>query len=164
MKWAHLALFPPFWPYLLFGARWECPLTFQKIKKSDQNLANYCHLKVRPIDMELISRNIFIPNSSYYPTYCIGFCYGMTREIIDRLLLQVPKTRYYYIEGVYLTGILRRKAGLKPPLSIRNGPLMCQHLNDLRFLAKRFQIEYTSTTVEGLIHEAHQKKFDLVAQ
>ena len=54
-------LFAPFWPYLLFGARWECPLSFRsfnrvddftqhikKSKKSGQNLATYGHLKVRP--------------------------------------------------------------------------------------------------------------------
>lgn len=101
---------------------------------------------------------------NYYPTYCAGSCYGMTREVIDRLLAQVSQTRFYYLDNIYLTGILRRKASLKPPTPIHNGPLMCQHLADLRFLAKRFQIEYKSTTVDELIREAHQKKFELVAQ
>ena len=41
---------------------------------------------------------------------------------------------------------------------------MCQHLKDLKFLQKKFHIEYQSTDVQQLLKEAHQKKFDIISQ
>ena len=49
-------------------------------------------------------------------------------------------------------------------VAIKNGPLLCQHLKDLKFLQKKFQIEYKSNEVEKLLREAHQKKFEVVSQ
>ena len=74
----------------------------------------------------------------------------------------VAKTRFYYVDSVYITAILRRKSGIKPPAAIHNGPLMCQHLGELRFLQKRYQLEYSATEIDQLHFEAHQKKLELV--
>jgi len=39
-----LALFTPFWPYLLFGARWKCPLIFGSLIDELKNLIFFGHL------------------------------------------------------------------------------------------------------------------------
>ena len=36
----------------------------------------------------------------FYPTHCgEGSCMGMTQEIIEQILKDVPNTYYYYIAG-----------------------------------------------------------------
>ena len=35
-----------------------------------------------------------------------GSCISMTKEIVDRILLEVPKTNYYYISGTFLSNLI----------------------------------------------------------
>ena len=103
-----------------------------------------------------------------------GSCISMTKEIVDRILLEVPKTNYYYISGtfnwsnvslydskiiseVYMTGILRRKAQLKTPSTIHNGQLYCQNMNDIKQLAKRYSLQYTGKTIEENLKQAYER-------
>lgn len=48
----------------------------------------------------------------YYPEYCSGFTYTMTRDIAHKLLLTSQTIPFVSIEDVFLTGFTRQKANV----------------------------------------------------
>ena len=59
---------------------------------------------------------------------------------------------------IYLTGILRRKSPtLKAPAPIRNGQLYCQNMREVKMLAKRFNLQYTGSSIEENLKQAYEK-------
>ncbi|CBY33579.1 unnamed protein product [Oikopleura dioica] len=92
----------------------------------------------------------------FFPTYCQAGCFGLSRDVVKDILAMVPQTRYFYQPQKYISGILRKKTERAPPIGLKNGPLMCQHLDDMRFLSKRYNLSYNSGSIEGMLREAHE--------
>lgn len=55
-----------------------------------------------------------------YPPYCEGFAYVMSPDLPLKLYNASLDTKYYWIDDVYVTGILARKLGLQHSKFIRN--------------------------------------------
>ncbi|KAH9400967.1 hypothetical protein TYRP_002549 [Tyrophagus putrescentiae] len=49
-------------------------------------------------------------SEAYYPPFCSGWAYLTTPETIIRWLCAVPKTRFFWIDDVYVTGMLRKSS------------------------------------------------------
>ena len=46
----------------------------------------------------------------FYPSHCgEGSCVGMTKEIIEQILKEVPSTYYYYMKGFKLNTTIKSK-------------------------------------------------------
>lgn len=50
---------------------------------------------------------------SYFPAYCGGFAYVMSRSVLHSLYEASTRTPYFFIEDVYTTGFCRHKAGIE---------------------------------------------------
>ena len=48
----------------------------------------------------------------YYPTFVLGSAYIIGRNAVDRLLANVPFTSFLWLEDVFTTGMVAKKAKL----------------------------------------------------
>ncbi|WKX96357.1 hypothetical protein Q1695_012647 [Nippostrongylus brasiliensis] len=46
-----------------------------------------------------------------YPTFCLGWCYIATVPALDYILYNVPSKRFFWLEDVFITGILNCEKG-----------------------------------------------------
>ena len=73
----------------------------------------YCHVEsgapaMRNVnDKWYVTRDEFAPE--IYPDYCAGYAYIMTPDLAKRLLDAASTTPYFWIDDIYVTGILMRK-------------------------------------------------------
>ena len=64
---------------------------------------------------------------------------------------------YVLFTEIYITGILRRKSKIRAANSVHNGQLYCQNMNDIKQLAKRYNVQYTGNTIEENLQQAFDK-------
>ena len=48
-------------------------------------------------------------SASFYPTYCSGLAYITTIQVVTRLHKFSPVTKFFWIDDIYITGILAEK-------------------------------------------------------
>ena len=57
-----------------------------------------------------ISDDIF-PGQAFYPTYCSGAFYTFSRNVVEDIFQMALRTPLFWIEDIYITGILPRNIG-----------------------------------------------------
>lgn len=50
---------------------------------------------------------------AFFPQYCAGFGYAMSRSVVEKLYAAALTTPYFFIEDVFVTGFCRQKAGVR---------------------------------------------------
>ncbi|KAF5285514.1 hypothetical protein FQR65_LT13211 [Abscondita terminalis] len=75
-------------------------------------------------------------NGTHFPLYCLGFSTIYSPDVVNELYRVVQKTKYFWIEDVFVTGIVRSKtdiniSGIKSMYLERDGmnKIMSQRIN-----------------------------------
>lgn len=103
-----------------------------------------CVIRTAPIRNERnkwhVTRDEFAGDA--YPPFLSGWLYVATAASVDRLLQAIRPREYFWIDDLYVTGILAQRAGisltdLRPDFEIDPGPIHCciRKLQRCEFLA-----------------------------
>ena len=78
-----------------------------------------------------------------YPTYCSGLAYILTPHAVTSTLAVAPCTSFFWVDDVYMTGILVEKTGIP------------HHTIESRYMfdIQKFQAMYANSTVTGGIQK-----------
>ena len=78
----------------------------------------YCSVYYRQHVVRRISDKWYVSLAEYpyerYPDYCEGFAYIVTSDVVQKLYAASLHTKYYWIDDVYVTGILANKTRIIP--------------------------------------------------
>lgn len=90
---------------------------FQKSPDGNTNKFLYCSVYRNQGPVRDSSSKWFVPAREYpyskYPPYCEGFGYIMSRDVVRLLYQSTTSVRPYWIDDVYVTGLVAYKAGIK---------------------------------------------------
>ncbi|XP_059095959.1 beta-1,3-galactosyltransferase 5-like [Tigriopus californicus] len=78
-------------------------------------------------------------SNEYYPPYCAGSIYAVSKSMVPELLKQIEVTPLITVEDVYITGVVRTKTpfGIKHmPNAVPNPASLCQNLNERKILIR----------------------------
>ncbi|VDL78164.1 unnamed protein product [Nippostrongylus brasiliensis] len=84
---------------------------------SPQKAVFYCHRNVhgKPARSSKVGYKWVVDEKEYpgddYPTFCLGWCYIATVPALDYILYNVPSKRFFWLEDVFITGILNCEKG-----------------------------------------------------
>lgn len=87
-------------------------------KSPDGNLNNflYCSSFKNQGPVRRTNDKWFVPNHEYpfakYPQYCEGFAFLMSRDVSKKLYDATKEVQFYWIDDVYLTGLVALKADI----------------------------------------------------
>ncbi|KAL3875806.1 hypothetical protein ACJMK2_033722 [Sinanodonta woodiana] len=94
-------------------------IEFLLLKSPDGQTSNflYCSAFRNQGPVRIRDDKWFVSYSEYpykkYPTYCEGFAYITSTDVIHKLLDASKEVPFYWIDDVYVTGFLPHKIGLK---------------------------------------------------
>jgi len=54
-----------------------------------------------------------LPGRTHFPQYCAGLAFALSRELVSELYLTSQSTPYFWIDDVYITGLLMPEVSKK---------------------------------------------------
>ncbi|KAF5285515.1 hypothetical protein FQR65_LT13212 [Abscondita terminalis] len=91
-------------------------------------------------------------NQTHYPQFCVGFCAVYSPDVAIQLYREVQKTNFFWLEDVFVTGIVRSKTNI----TISSIELMCLRRNGMySIISGQIKIPFIFSPIELTIEEMY---------